>query len=145
MEKLRSIVKNHLSEGIVLMDLLHNSSSGFIKITIDSSRDISIEETSNIAKRIKDDDSILSMFPNGCRLEVTTPGVGNNLLKKFQYEKNIGRKVLIKYSKDHSNIVSDTLLLIDVEDEGVIVSNSKKEFSIMFKNIISAKIKVSFD
>jgi len=127
------------------MDLLHNSSSGFIKITIDSSRDISIEETSNIAKRIKDDDSILSMFPNGCRLEVTTPGVGNNLLKKFQYEKNIGRKVLIKYSKDHSNIVSDTLLLIDVEDEGVIVSNSKKEFSIMFKNIISAKIKVSFD
>ena len=145
MEKLRSIVKNHLSEGIVLMDLLHNSSSGFIKITIDSSRDISIEETSNIAKRIKDDDSILSMFPNGFRLEVTTPGVGNNLLKKFQYEKNIGRKVLIKYSKDHSNIVSDTLLLIDVEDEGVIVSNSKKEFSIMFKNIISAKIKVSFD
>ena len=127
------------------MDLLHNSSSGFIKITIDSSRDISIEETSNIAKQIKDDDSILSMFPNGCRLEVTTPGVGNNLLKKFQYEKNIGRKVLIKYSKDHSNIVSDTLLLIDVEDEGVIVSNSKKKFSIMFKNIISAKIKVSFD
>ena len=127
------------------MDLLHNSSSGFIKITIDSSSGISIGETSNIAKRIKDDDSILSMFPNGCRLEVTTPGVGNNLLKKFQYEKNIGRKVLIKYSKDHSNIVSDTLLLIDVEDEGVIVSNSKKEFSIMFKNIISAKIKVSFD
>jgi len=145
MKNLRSIIKNHLSEGIVLMDLVHNASSDFVKVTIDSYNNIPIKETSKIAKRIKNDDSIVSMFPNGCRLEVTTPGVGNNLLKKFQYEKNIGRKVLIKYSKDHSNIVSDTLLLIDVEDEGVIVSNSKKEFSIMFKNIISAKIKVSFD
>ena len=145
MENLRSIVKNHLSEGIVLMDLVHNSNSDFIKITIDSSRDIPIKETSNIAKRIKDDDSILSMFPNGCRLEVTTPGVGKNLLKKFQYEKNIGRKIIIEYCEGDSSVVSDTFLLVDVEDEGVIVSNSRKEYLIMFENIISAKIKVSFD
>tara|TARA_Y100000591_G_C21713048_1_gene634578 strand:- start:239 stop:676 length:438 start_codon:yes stop_codon:yes gene_type:complete len=145
MENLRSIVKNHLSEGIVLMDLFHNSSSDFIKIVIDSSKDISINETSKIAKRIKNDDSILSMFPSGCRLEVTTPGVGNNLLKKFQYKKNIGRKILIEYFEDDFNIASDTLLLVDVENEGIIVSNNKREYSIMFKNIISAKIKVSFD
>ena len=145
MENLRNIVKNHLSEGIVLMDLSHNSSSDFIKITIDSSRDIPIKETSSIAKRIKDDESILSMFPNGCRLEVTTPGVGNILLKKFQYEKNIGRKILIEYSDCDSNIVSNTFLLVDVKEKCVIVSTNKKEHSIMFENIISAKIKVSFD
>ena len=86
MEDLRSIIKSHLSEGIVLMDLIYNQSSDFVKVTIDS-YNITIKETSNIAKRIKNDDSILSMFPNGCRLEVTTPGIGSNLIKKFQYKK----------------------------------------------------------
>ena len=145
MENLRSIIKSHLSEGIVLMDLFHNSGSDFIKITIDSSRDIAIKETSVIAKRIKNDVSILSIFPNGCRLEVTTPGVGKNLSKKFQYEKNIGRKILIEYFEDDTNIVSDTFQLVSVEEKGVIVNKSKKDYSIMFENIISAKIKVSFD
>ena len=91
MENLINIVKNHLSEGIVLMDLDHNSRSDFIRITIDSPNDIPIDETSKLAKRIKNDESILSMFPNGYRLEVGTPGVGTGLVEKFQYEKNIGR------------------------------------------------------
>ena len=86
MENLKSIVKNHLSEGIVLMDLVHNTSSDFVKVIIDSFNNISIKETSKIARRIKNDDKIVSMFPNGCRLEVTTPGLGSILVKKFQYE-----------------------------------------------------------
>ena len=145
MENLRKIVKNHLSAGIVLMDLIHNSSSDFIKITIDSPNDIPINETSKLAKRIRNDEGILSMFPNGCRLEVGTPGVGVGLVEKFQYEKNIGRKILLKFYDDDSIIVSDIFLLSDVEDKGVLVSRKEKEHLIMFKNIISAKIKVSFD
>ena len=73
------------------MDLVHNTSSDFVKVIIDSFNNITIKETSMIARRIKNDDNIVSMFPNGCRLEVTTPGLGSNLVKKFQYEKNIGR------------------------------------------------------
>ena len=69
------------------MDLIHNSGSDFVKVTIDSFDNITIKETSNIAKRIKNDDSILSMFPNGCRLEVTTPGIGSNLVKSFNIKK----------------------------------------------------------
>ena len=63
MENLRSIIKNHLSEGIVLMDLMHNSSSDFVKVIIDSSKNIPIKETSKIAKRIKNDDKINSLKP----------------------------------------------------------------------------------
>ena len=67
MENLKNIIRNHLSEGIILMDLIHNPSSDFIKIIIDSSKNIPIKETSRIAKLIKNDNSIISMFPNGCR------------------------------------------------------------------------------
>ena len=145
MENLRSIIKNHLSEGIVLMDLIYNSGSDFVKVTVDSFDNITIKETSNIAKRIKNDDSILSMFPNGCRLEVTTPGIGSNLVKKFQYEKNIGRKISLKFYDSNSNIVSGIFSIVGVEDKGVIVNKSDKDYFIMFENIITARIKVSFD
>ena len=84
MKKLRSIIKNHLSEGIVLMDLVHNTSSDFVKVIIDSFNNINIKEISKIARRIKNDDKIVSIFPNGCRLEVTTTGLGSKLVKKFQ-------------------------------------------------------------
>ena len=145
MENLRSIIINHLSEGIVLMDLTYSFSSDFVKITVDSSKNVSIKETSAIAKRIKNDNSILSMFPNGCQLEVTTPGVGTKLEKKFQYEKNIGRTLLLKYYKNNSDIISDTFLLVDVKRDGIIVSKGKMEYLVVFENIITAKVKVSFD
>jgi len=145
MESLRKIVKNHLSEGVVLMGLIHDSRSDFVKVTIDSFRNVPIRETSKIAKRIKNDDNILSMFPNGVRLEVTTPGVGANLVEKFQYEKNIGRKIFIEYQDVDFNNISNIFLLVDVQDDGVVVSKNKKNRLIVFKKIISAKIKVSFD
>ena len=145
MENLRSIIKNHLSKGIVLMDLVHVTSSDFVKVIIDSFNDITIKETSKIARRIKNDDNIVSMFPNGCRLEVTTPGLGTKLVKKFQYEKNIGRNVLLEHYESNSNLICDTFLLIDVKNEGITVSKNKRDYFIIFENIKSAKIKVSFD
>ena len=145
MKNLRSIIKNHLPEGIVLMDLVHNSSSDFVKVIIDSFNSIPIKKTSMIAKRIKNDDTIVSMFPNGCRLEVTTPGVGSNLVEKFQYEKNIGRKILLEYCESNSNLFCDTFLLVDVKNKGIMVSKSKRNYFIIFENIKSAKIKVSID
>ena len=145
MENLRSIIKNHLTEDIVLMDLVHKSSSDFVKVIIDSFNEITIKETSKIAKRIKNDDNILSMFPNGCRLEVTTPGLNSKLVKKFQYEKNIGRNILLKYCENNSDFTSDTFLLIDVKNEGITVGKNKRDYFVIFENIKSAKIEVSFD
>ncbi len=145
MENLKSIVKNHLSEGIVLMDLVHNTSSDFVKVIIDSFNNINIKEISKIARRIKNDDKIVSMFPNGCRLEVTTPGLGSKLVKKFQYEKNIGRNLLLEYLGSNSNLISDTFLLTEVKNEGITISKNKRNYFVIFENIKSAKIKVSFD
>ena len=145
MENLRSIIKNHLTEGIVLMDLVHNTSSDFLKVIIDSFNNITIKETSKIAKRIKNDDKIVSMFPDGCRLEVTTPGLNSNLVKKFQYEKNIGRNILLEYCENNSDFISDTFLLIDVKNEGITVGKNKRDYFVIFENIKSAKIEVSFD
>ena len=89
MENLKKIVKSNLLDDIQLMDLVHDTRSDYIKIIVDSPNDIPIDKTSYIARRIKNDENIISMFPNGCRLEVGTPGIGSNLNHSFQYKKNI--------------------------------------------------------
>ena len=127
------------------MDVLYNSKSDFVKITIDSSQDILVDETSRIAKSIKNDADIISMFPNGCSIEVGTPGIGSNLSEKFQYEKNIGRKLSVEYHKGDNNVFKDLFQLIDVRQDAIKVKKNKDECFILFKNIVSAKIKVSFD
>ena len=145
MENLKNIVKSNLVDDIQLMELVHDSRSDYIKITIDSPNDISIGKTSYIAKRIKNDENIISLFPNGCRLEVGTPGVGSSLKYSFQYKKNIGRKISLNYLGSDNENISKIYKLIDSNESGIIVKNKNVEIFIHYEKIVSAKIKVSFD
>ena len=145
MENLKKIVKSNLVDDIQLMDLVHDTRSDYIKITVDSPNDIPIDKTSYIARRIKNDENIISMFPNGCRLEVGTPGIGSNLKHSFQYKKNIGRKISLTYLESDNESISKIYKLTDSDESGIKVKNKNVEIFIHYEKIISAKIKVSFD
>ena len=127
-----------------LLSFKYNSRSSLIKIVIDSIEDISVDDTAVLARDIKNDDYIISKFPEGIRLEVGTPGVGSELERIFQYEKNIGRNIELHYHKG-SEIIKNTFLLISVKKDGIIVEKNNKKNDILFNDIKSAKIKVSFD
>ena len=145
MENLKKIVKNNLAGDIQLMDLVHDSRSDYIKITVDSPNDIPIDKTSYIARRIKNDENIISMFPNGCRLEVGTPGIGSELNHSFQFKKNIGRKISLIHLGNDSESISKIYKLIDSNESGVKVKNKNVEILVHYEKIVSAKIIVSFD
>ena len=144
MEKLKEIIKAHILPKTVLLSCKYNPHSSFIKIVIDSMEKISVDDTAELARNIRNDDYILSNFPEGVKLEVGTPGVGSELKKVFQYEKNIGRNIELEYH-DHSDIKKRTYLLIGVGQNSIIVEKNNKRNDISFKDIKSAKIKVSFD
>ena len=144
MEKLREIIKTHIPEDIELLSLKIESKSSTIKVIIDSIKDISINMTSMLARDIKNDEKIISKFPDGIKLEVGTPGVGSNLEKSFQYIKNIGRKIELEYQLNNNTILN-TFLLLDVTDNGIIVDDGIKEHNIDYNHITSAKVKISFD
>jgi len=144
MEKLREIIKTHIPKDIEMLSLKIDSRSSFIKITIDSIKDIPIDKTAALAQAIKVDENIISSFPDGVRLEVGTPGIGSNLEKDFQYKKNIGRKIQLEYQLN-SNTVSNTYLLSDANEDGIIVDDGISKLNIDYNNIISARIKISFD
>ena len=85
------------------------------------------------------------MFPNGCKLEVGTPGIGVPLTRSFQYKKNIGRKILLEYSNNNDEPVSKVYNLVSADDKGINVKIKDKLVFINYDNIISAKVEVSFD
>tara|TARA_B100001179_G_scaffold231961_1_gene223315 strand:+ start:833 stop:1267 length:435 start_codon:yes stop_codon:yes gene_type:complete len=144
MENLREIIEKHITQDMELLSVKIDSSSSFIKVVIDSANDISVDKTATLAKEIKNNEDILSNFPNGVRLEVGTPGIGSRLEKNFQYKKNIGRKIELEYrSKD--NTIKETFLLIGNNETGINVKDGKVEYYIDYSDIISARVKISFD
>ena len=144
MENIKKIIEAHIPSNAELLSFKFNSRSSFIKIVIDSSEDISVDDTAILARDIKNDDYIMSNFPDGIKLEVGTPGVGSKLERTFQYAKNIGRNIELEFHEG-SEIIKKTYLLVNVEKNGIIVENDNKKNDISFDNIKSAKIKVSFD
>lgn len=145
MDNLKNIVLNHLGDDVELMDLVFDSRSDYVRVVVDSIGNLSIGKTSNIAKKIRNDESMLSMFPNGCKLEVGTPGIGVSLTRSFQYKKNIGRKILLEYSNNNDEPVSKVYNLVSADDKGINVKIKGKLVFINYDNIISAKVEVSFD
>ena len=144
MENLREIIEKHITQDMELLSVKIDSSSSFIKVVIDSANDISVDKTAMLAKEIKNNEDILSNFPNGVRLEVGTPGIGSRLEKNFQYKKNIGRKIELEYrSKD--NTIKETFLLIGNNETGINIKDGKVEYYIDYSDIISARVKISFD
>lgn len=144
MDKLKEIIKTYIPNDIELLSLKIDSSSSYIKLTIDSFKDVSINDTAALAKKIKSDDLVISEFPSGVKLEVGTPGIGSNLEKIFQFKKNIGREIKLKYQLNN-DIISDTYVLLDANENFIIIDNGISKKNIDYDHIISATVKVSFD
>ena len=93
MNNIEKEIKKFLKPDMEILSCKISDKTDFLRIIIDSINNISIDETSHIVKKIKNDDMIMSNFPNGLKIEVGTPGIDSSLIKKFQFAKNIGRKM----------------------------------------------------
>ena len=144
MENLREIIEKHITQDIELLSVKIDSSSSFIKVVIDSANDISVDKTAIMAREIKNNEDILSYFPEGVRIEVGTPGIGSRLEKNFQYKKNIGRKIELEY-RYKDNTIKETFLLIGNSKTGINVKDGSVEHYIDYNDIISARVIISFD
>tara|TARA_B110000438_G_C15620560_1_gene566360 strand:+ start:44 stop:478 length:435 start_codon:yes stop_codon:yes gene_type:complete len=144
MDNLRQIIETHISPDIELISIKYDARSGFVRVTIDSADGISVDKTAILAKEIKNNEEIISNFPQGIRIEVGTPGLDSNLEKIFQFKKNIGRKIELEYLNKDST-VKETCLLSYVDDDGISVEKDNYKNNINYNDIISAKVKISFD
>ena len=144
MNKITQIVENYLSSDLILMDISENTRGNSIRVVIDAERPVTLDDTTNLSKKLRNDDEMDIRFPDGFRLEVTTPGLDKGLESPFQFRKNIDRKIKITFSNgDGTQTTTGTL--IDANDTCVSIKESGQEFSLRYDQINSAKVLISFN
>ena len=144
MNKITQIIENYLSSDFILMDISENTRGNFIRVVIDGERPVTLDDTTNLSKKLRNDDELDIRYPDGFRLEVTTPGLDKALESPFQFRKNIDRKLKITVSNgDGTQTITGTL--IDANDTCVYIKESGQEFSLRYDQINSAKVLISFN
>ena len=93
--KLEDKIDSLLGQDTFIVSVNEISRQNLVRLIVDAERHISLDETADIAKKIRDSKDIRSMFPDGLRIEVSTPGVTAPLEYDFQYKNTSLRAMLI--------------------------------------------------
>lgn len=120
-----------------------------IKIFIDSDEGMSIEKCVRYNRRLYAKIEESAMFPDGnFSLEISSPGVDEPLRLRRQYNKNIGRNVLITFN----DATEKEGKLLEVTDTDIIIEQKtgkgKKvethQYVIPFDNIKTTIVQIQF-
>ena len=142
-DTLKNIVEGHLLRGQILLDAKEDLRGNYLRIIVDSEKDITLNDTASLTKALRDSTEIDSMYPNGYRLEVSTPGLDNSLKLPFQYKKNINRSLTVSYleNKIEKKIKGK---LVNVYERNIELISSSKSIILDYEQIVDAKVNVSF-
>lgn len=118
-------------------------------IHVDGDEGISIQDCAAISRHVGFHLEEENTIEKAYNLEVSSPGVGEPLKLKRQYDKNIGREVSVKLGAGE---VKEGKLL-SVDDKGIIIEAKVKEkgkkaqlveTSVDFNSITETKVLISF-
>ena len=142
-DKLKNIVEPHLAEGHILLDAVEDPRGSYLRIIIDSENSITLDETTSLTKNLKGSAEFETMYPNGYRLEVSTPGLDNSLKFPFQYKKNINRRLKVAFNDNEMEKEFVGSLLV-ADDKIVEIASAKRSIKLTYEQITDAKVMVSF-
>jgi ribosome maturation factor RimP len=144
MEKdIKNILKKYLMKDQILIDVNEKFESGFIRIVVDSEDTITLDDTTALTRRLLKSDEFNDRYPDGCRIEITTPGLDYPLKYAYQFKKNINRKVNIRFRKD-DELDAINCKILSADDDIVMVKHRNSDIPISYNQIKDAKLILSF-
>ena len=127
----------------ILIDVNEKFESGFIRIVVDSEDTITLDDTTALTRRLLKSDEFNDRYPDGCRIEITTPGLDYPLKYAYQFKKNINRKVNIRFRKD-DKLDAINCKILSADDDTVMVKHRNSDIPISYNQIKDAKLILSF-
>ncbi len=127
----------------ILIDVSEKFESGFIRIVVDSEDTITLDDTTALTRRLLKSDEFNDRYPDGCRIEITTPGLDYPLKYAYQFKKNINRKVNIRFRKD-CKLDAINCKILSADDDTVMVKHRNSDIPISYNQIKDAKLILSF-
>ncbi|RMH64292.1 MAG: ribosome maturation factor RimP [Calditrichaeota bacterium] len=145
-EKLLPIVETLCTErGLILVDLEVKGEKRrpVYMVFADTDDGITLKQCEELSRAIQDAIDLNDAFPVQYRIDVSSPGLDRPLVKDFQFRKNVGRKLKVKYHNgEWVETVSGTLTRFD-ENE-IELADKKEKYLIRRPDIIEAKIKLQW-
>ena len=142
MDIIKNTIEDLIPDDLVIIDYNDFSKSGKLKIIIDGINGIDLKTTSSLAKKIKKLNVINETFPDGIQLEISSPGIGADLMFPFQYKKNLGRTLKIITLDNLDNLKIELSSCDDVGLEGILPGGEK--INLTYDQIEKAKVIVNF-
>ena len=91
-EILEVAVKN---SDLILFD--KKISGDYVRLVVDTEDGITLKQITELTKAIKKNVLIRNKYPDGIRLEITSPGTDFPLTRDFQFNRNVGRQVRLRH------------------------------------------------
>ena len=144
MNKLANIIQKYLLPEHVLMDIREDGHSNIIRVIVDSERPLTLDETTDLTRRLRNSEDFEIMFPKGIRLEVSTPGLNQPISLPFQFRKNINRNLSLSF-QDGGDIRKITGMIVGADDHSVTLVENGQQISVSYDRIKKAKVEISFN
>tara|TARA_B100001094_G_C17771558_1_gene595317 strand:- start:49 stop:486 length:438 start_codon:yes stop_codon:yes gene_type:complete len=141
--ELQNIIKPLLAPDQILLEITEDLRGNYIRIIIDSEYGLTLDDTAKLTKTLKRTEKLDSLFPEGFRLEVSTPGIDSPLMEPFQYKKNLNRNLNVVYLEGGSEFKT-TSKIVSANDNSFELKKDDKTFFLSYSQVKSAKVKVSF-
>ena len=123
-------------EGVTLFD--STFSADYAKLVVDTEDGITLDEIALLTHAVKDNEEIHELFPEGMRLEVTSPGIDYPMTELFQYKRNIGRTVRVVHDMNFPNPFEGQISAVD--SAAVTIENKKGNYSFDLTQIESCRL-----
>jgi len=143
------LAENLGDESLFLVEINLKKGAGQyrVEVILDGDDGISIDQCATISRQLGEYLESEDVFDAAYNIEVSSPGLGNPLIKARQYKNNIGRKVKVEYD-DSGDRKSVTGILKEINDQVLVVEKKEKkrteEIEILFNTIVQTKVIPTF-
>ena len=122
------------------IELLGQGRGSLLRIYIDSSAGISLEDCERVSKRVSGILDVEDPIAGEYLLEVSSPGLDRLLFNRDQYEQFIGKTVKVRLSKAMDNRKRITGSIEEVTGDTLVLNESGREFRIPLGEIDRARL-----
>ncbi len=141
--RISSEIAEKLNFFVVDISFRGDNRKRIIEVFIDGEKNVSADNLAEISREINSAIEIQDLIKESYRLDVSTPGVDRPLKYIKQFPKHINRNFEITYDANNE-IKTLTGKLLSIERDELTFLSGKDQIIIEFKNIIKAKVLISF-
>ncbi len=146
LEKVRELIGPLFDEKfyhLVDLELRGSGNRRVLCVYADTEKGITLAEITRLTQEISDILDLHDVIPASYRLEVSSPGVHRPLTHPWQFRKNIGRLLQVRYQEaDLRKEVTGEL--IRVQGEAIVLRLKTQEVTVPLSAIELAKVKIKW-